>query len=130
MLLSLERTFNVLTPEEEQTTPTAEKTTPPKQQQQEPDSQQQQQQQSDQTPTPGSKRPREGEEGGEDGRPGDSSEAAKPDPTKAPDPEEPEGFDESEMAVLSGDQYEPPEDDSIITLDRCEPGGGGGGGYG
>ena len=46
----------------------------------------------------------------------------RPDPSKAPDPEEPgEDFDESNVSVLAQDQFEPPEDDSTITLDRCEP---------
>ena len=44
----------------------------------------------------------------------------RPDPTRAPDPEEPEGFDEGEAGTLMGEEFRPPEDDSIVVLDRCE----------
>ena len=47
----------------------------------------------------------------------------RPDPTKAPDPEAPsdEFSEESTTSLLQGKgQFEPPEDNDIITLDSCE----------
>lgn len=44
----------------------------------------------------------------------------KVDPSKAPDPEEPEKFDESALKSDLEEQFNPPEDDVTITLDRCE----------
>ena len=44
----------------------------------------------------------------------------KVDPSKAPDPEEPEKFDESAIKNDLEEQFNPPEDDVTITLDRCE----------
>ena len=47
----------------------------------------------------------------------------RPDPTKAPDPEAPsdEFSEESTASLLQGKgQFEPPEDNDIITLDSCE----------
>ena len=42
------------------------------------------------------------------------------DPSSAPDPEEPEKFDESAMKSDFEEQFSPPEDDVTVTLDRCE----------
>jgi hypothetical protein len=57
------------------------------------------------TPTSSAKRPRE----------------EKVDPTKAPDPEEPEENFDSEKFQSDADQgFKPPDDDSTITLDSCE----------
>ena len=50
----------------------------------------------------------------------------KVDPSKAPDPEEPEKFDESAIKSDLEEQFNPPEDDVTITLDRCKREGGGG----
>ena len=44
----------------------------------------------------------------------------KVDPSKAPDPEEPEKFDESALKIDLEEQFNPPADDVTITLDRCE----------
>ena len=44
----------------------------------------------------------------------------KVDPSKAPDPEEPEKFDESAIKNEFEEQFSPPEDDVTITLDRCK----------
>ena len=41
------------------------------------------------------------------------------DPTKAPDPEEPEGFNESEVSLME-EEFRPPDDDSVIVLDKCK----------
>ena len=49
------------------------------------------------------------------------TETSKPDPSRAPDPEEPESFDENE--VLMESRFKPPEDDSVVTLHMCECGG-------
>ena len=49
--------------------------------------------------------------------------AEKVDPSKAPDPEEPEKFDESALKGDLEEQFKPPEDDVTITLDRCKRGG-------
>ena len=42
------------------------------------------------------------------------------DPSSAPDPEEPEKFDESAMKNDFEEQFSPPEDDVTVTLDKCE----------
>ena len=41
------------------------------------------------------------------------------DPMKAPDPEEPESFNDSEVSLM-GDAFRPPDDDSIVVLDKCK----------
>ena len=64
-------------------------------------------------PTAGSKRPRDDGDRERDTR-------RQPDPTNAPDPDEPEEFDETVLRSLVDDQFQQPEDDSIVTLDRCE----------
>ena len=50
----------------------------------------------------------------------DEKKTEKVDPSKAPDPEEPEKFDESALKSHLEEQFNPPEDDVTITLDRCE----------
>ena len=42
------------------------------------------------------------------------------DPSRAPDPEEPEGFDETEAGNLMGEEFQPPEDDNVVVLDKCK----------
>ena len=47
----------------------------------------------------------------------------RPDPTKAPDPEDPsDDFSEESVSTLvqTEDQFEAPEDEATITLDTCE----------
>ena len=44
----------------------------------------------------------------------------KVDPSKAPDPEEPEKFDESAIKSDFEEHFNPPEDDVTVTLDRCK----------
>ena len=44
----------------------------------------------------------------------------KSDPSRAPDPEEPEGFDETEAGNLMGEEFQPPEDDNVVVLDKCK----------
>ena len=44
----------------------------------------------------------------------------RPDPSRAPDPEEPESFDETEAGNLMGDEFRPPEDDNVVVLDKCK----------
>ena len=46
------------------------------------------------------------------------TEQTKSDPSQAPDPEEPDSFDDSQ--VLMESKFQPPEDASIITLHKCE----------
>lgn len=59
--------------------------------------------------TPSNKRPRE------------ESKSSHSDPTKAPDPEEAEKFDESEFHTQVCSEFALPEEDSdVITLDPCE----------
>ena len=43
----------------------------------------------------------------------------RPDPAKAPDPEEPEGFDESEVSLME-DEFRAPDNDDIVMLDKCK----------
>ena len=62
----------------------------------------------------GVKRPLEEDKSEEEKKP------EKVDPSKAPDPEEPEKFDESALKSDLEEQFNPPEDDVTITLDRCE----------
>ena len=64
--------------------------------------------------TPGTKRPRD-----EDDRSGGRS---KSDPSTAPDPEEPESFNEKDVSGLMGEEFVPPEDDNVIILDKCKNG--------
>lgn len=75
-------------------------------------------------PSIGSKRPREEErERDRDrdrDRERDRGSRRHPDPTNAPDPDEPDEFDENVMRGLVDDQFQQPEDDSVVTLDRCE----------
>ena len=40
-------------------------------------------------------------------------------PTQAPDPEEPEGFDESEVSLME-DEFRAPDNDDIVMLDKCK----------
>ena len=46
------------------------------------------------------------------------TEQTKSDPSRAPDPEEPDSFDDSQ--VLMDSKFQPPEDASIVTLHKCE----------
>lgn len=46
--------------------------------------------------------------------------ADKVDPSKAPDPEEPEKFDESALRNDIEEQFSAAEDDVTVTLDRCK----------
>ena len=62
----------------------------------------------------GTKRAREEEEDEKEKR------SEKVDPSKAPDPEEPEKFNESALKSELEEQFSPPEDDLTITLDRCK----------
>ena len=66
----------------------------------------------------GVKRQHEDEEPKVDGK--DDEKSDKVDPSKAPDPEEPEKFDESAIKNDFEDEFKPPEDDVTITLDRCK----------
>lgn len=53
-------------------------------------------------------------------RPREESRAAKIDPTKAPDPEEAEKFDEEEFQSEACSGFTLPEDKGVVTLDPCE----------
>lgn len=64
----------------------------------------------------GVKRQREDEDSGDDR----DRRSDKVDPSSAPDPEEPEKFDESAIKNDFEEQFKPPEDDVTVTLDRCK----------
>ena len=53
-------------------------------------------------------------------RPREDSRPAKVDPSKAPDPEEAEKFDESEFQAEVSSGFTMPEDKNVVTLDPCE----------
>ena len=44
------------------------------------------------------------------------------DPTKVPDPDEPDGTEDLMGKVPLEDEYEPVEDDNVVTLDSCKLG--------
>ena len=45
----------------------------------------------------------------------------RPDPTKAPDPEDPsEDFSEESVTTLVEGKFQPPADNTTVTLDNCE----------
>lgn len=53
-------------------------------------------------------------------RPREETRSGQDDPSKAPDPEEPEKFDAEKFQSEVEGGFKPPEDEKVVTLDPCK----------